>query len=52
MQTNGNSMKHGPALPADAGLAAGFYHLAEVPLAGRSCAGLACFAALADDPAR
>ena len=29
-----------------------FYHLADVPLAGRSCCGLACFAARADDPIR
>lgn len=29
-----------------------FYHLAEMPLAGRCCRGLACFAARADAPAR
>ncbi|WP_024301883.1 NADH-quinone oxidoreductase subunit F [Pseudogulbenkiania sp. MAI-1] len=29
-----------------------FYHLAETPLAGRCCRGLACFAARADAPAK
>ena len=46
------SMKHNPAMPDDEAVASGFYHLAGVPLAGRSCAGLACFAARADAPAR
>ncbi|MBM3348028.1 MAG: hypothetical protein FJY55_16290, partial [Betaproteobacteria bacterium] len=45
-------MKRFPALAGEEGLASGFYRLAGVPLAGRSCAGLACFAARADDPAR
>jgi len=29
-----------------------FYHLAQAPLTGRACCGLACFAARGDDPAR
>jgi formate dehydrogenase iron-sulfur subunit len=32
--------------------AGGFYHLRDVPLAGRCCQGLACFAARADAPQR
>ena len=45
-------MKRNATMPAGEALASGFYHLAGVSLAGRSCAGLACFAARADAPAR
>ena len=57
MGRNGAILRHRPLVPDMSesprhARARSFYHLADVPLAGRSCCGLACFAARADDPIR